>query len=103
MKDGENPVMKSDLPVRPIGEMVLFETVSRKETKSGIALPEGADVGETEVYVRALGKKVNPEAGVKIGDRVMLSRHHNGLQEVKNTLGKKFSLCHFDAIVAVVE
>lgn len=88
------------LPARPMGEMVLLEQVSATETSSGIALPQGVDIGQSAVYVRAFGPKVNPKCGVKIGDKVMLNRIHNGLQRIGET---KYSLVEIGAIVAVME
>lgn len=70
--------LKSSTPkvkaVRPYGSTILVEMLNAEEALgTGLALAKGTSIGAPQAYILAFGSRVNPEeAGVKIGDRVML-------------------------------
>lgn len=69
--------LKSNTPkikaVKPFGSTILVEMLNAEEALgTSLALAKGTAVGAPQAYVLAFGPSVNPECGVKVGDRVML-------------------------------
>lgn len=64
------PKVKS---VHPFGSTILVEMLNANEALgTKLTVKDTANVGAPQAYVLELGPKLDAEAGIKVGDRVML-------------------------------
>lgn len=61
------------IDIVPFGSTILVEILNAKEALGTlIEVNKDAKVGAPQGYVLALGPKLDPECGIKVGDRVMM-------------------------------
>ena len=74
----------SELAFRPLGNRVVAEPITVKESKGGIVIPEQAQKTTREAIIVAIGTKVDQE--VKVGQKIMFSRSQQIAMNNKNYL-----------------
>lgn len=60
--------------VHPFGSTILIENLSAKEQMgTDLLIDESANIGQTpQAYILALGPKLDPGCGLKVGDRIVV-------------------------------
>lgn len=66
------PVLPQIKDIRPTGNMVLIKAIRDAELESSPIFVQGQEKMSRQAYVLALGPQVNPDNGIKVGDRVLI-------------------------------
>jgi len=71
--------------IRPVGTQILVEFLTAQEAL-GTRLHVGDEVkaGAPQGYVKFVGPKVDPDWGIKVGDRVLCSGNFTPCPEIKS-------------------
>ncbi len=89
---------------KPVGSQVLFEELTQKELL-GTNLVISGNTGSKsapQAYITALGPKVDPEWGLKVGQRVVISGTFTPIPEISGSNGRRTGVCDPFNIKAVL-
>ena len=99
--------MPEVVSVQPCGAQVLFEELTERELMgpTKIELPianRTSSKGAPQAYIIALGPKVDPEWGLKVGQRVVISGTYTPVPEFSGTHGRRIGVCEPHNIKAIL-
>jgi hypothetical protein len=90
--------------VKPLGTQILFEELTQKEIL-GTKLVLGGTTSNKDApqaYVLSVGPKVDPDWGIRAGQRVVISGNYTPIPECAGSHGRKMGVCEPFNIKAIL-
>lgn len=67
------PILKPIVDIKPAGNMILIKAIREAELETSPIFVQGQEKMSRQAHVKALGPQVNPDNGIKVGDRVLIA------------------------------
>ncbi len=91
----------SELKLKPLGKRIVIETLQAEEkTAGGIIIPDSAKEKPQQGKVLSIGKEIEKDGEIKIGDTVMYSKYSGTEITLDN---KDFIILEKDNVLAIIK